>query len=70
VAPSVCRVRSVYGSQFYPFPGPIARVMADALPSMAFSVFLAIEKVAEYQDEFINWPQSHALETNFRVRPG
>jgi SAM-dependent methyltransferase len=69
VAPSVCRVRSVYGSQFYPFPGPIARLMADTFPGMAFSVFFAIEKIAEYQDEFINWPQSHALETNFRVRP-
>jgi trans-aconitate methyltransferase len=68
VAPDVCRIRAIYGSQFYPFPRSLARMMADRLPSMAFSVFFAIQKLSEYDSQFIAWPQTHTLETNFRTR--
>jgi SAM-dependent methyltransferase len=54
-----------YGSQFYPFPGIIARPLAKAFPSFAFSIFFLIKKAGTYRGEFIRWLSENPLETNF-----
>jgi SAM-dependent methyltransferase len=53
------------GSQFYPFPAGIARPMARAFPSAAFSIFFRLKKVTDYQDSFLRFPGDNSLETNF-----
>ncbi|MGH9440154.1 MAG: hypothetical protein ACRD22_20340, partial [Terriglobia bacterium] len=53
------------GAQFYPFPKPVARVLANALPTFAFSIFFLIRKVATYRDEFVTYPARAGLQTNF-----
>jgi SAM-dependent methyltransferase len=53
------------GSQFYPFPSRLARLLADAFPGAAFSIFFMIRKKLEYHDEFASYPTRAQLETNF-----
>lgn len=65
VAPGIASIREFYGSQFYPFPRRIARLLAAALPSYAFSIFFVIEKTAPYRGEFVEWLAKVPLETNF-----
>jgi hypothetical protein len=55
------------GSQFYPFPKKIARVLSNVLPSLAFSIFFLIRKTEEYKGEFIEWLIKTPLETNFFI---
>jgi ubiquinone/menaquinone biosynthesis C-methylase UbiE len=59
------RLAGFWGSQFYPFPGFIARPLSRLFPNLSFSIFFLIEKTADYQDEFIRWPEQAKLETNF-----
>lgn len=60
-----CRVRGFWGSQFYPFPASVARVLSHLMPGLAFSIFFLIEKTATYHREFLDWPRTAELETNF-----
>lgn len=53
------------GAQFYPFPKPVARVLANAFPTFAFTIFFLIRKIADYRDEFVTYPGRAGLETNF-----
>lgn len=53
------------GAQFYPFPKPAARALANAFPAFAFSIFFLIRKVANYRDEFATYPGRAGLQTNF-----
>jgi SAM-dependent methyltransferase len=53
------------GAQFYPFPARLARLLADILPTFAFSIFFMIRKTKEYHDEFAEYPSRAELETNF-----
>ncbi len=53
------------GSQFYPFPGKMARVLANAMPTLAFSIFFLLRKEKEYTEEFRTYPSRATLETNF-----
>jgi SAM-dependent methyltransferase len=53
------------GAQFYPFPRSIARVLANAFPTFAFTIFFLIQKKREYHDEFATYPARAKLETNF-----
>lgn len=53
------------GSQFYPFPKPIARTLANAFPTFAFTIFFMIRKVKEYNNEFATYPQRAQLQSNF-----
>jgi len=55
------------GSQFYPFPRRIARVLADRAPQSAFSIFWLLTKRAPYVDSFLRHPAKANLETNFYV---
>lgn len=60
-------LREVRGSNFYPFPPSLARPLANALPSLAWGMFLRLEKVAPYKRGFLDFPKDAQLETNFFV---
>jgi len=53
------------GAQFYPLPKGLSRILADSLPTFAFTIFFMIRKVREYRDEFATYPARAHLETNF-----
>ena len=53
------------GSNFYPFPPYIARILAKFLPNMAWGIFLEFEKRKDYNREFLEYPVDQNLETNF-----
>jgi SAM-dependent methyltransferase len=53
------------GAQFYPFPRPLARLLADAFPTFAFTIFFLIRKTKAYDAEFATYPARAQLETNF-----
>lgn len=53
------------GSQFYPFPMPFSRLLANAFPSFAFTIFFLIRKTREYNGQFAAYPARAQLETNF-----
>ncbi len=53
------------GSNFYPFPPVLARPLARLFPSMAWGIFLLVEKTVPYKDGFIRYPREQGLETNF-----
>ena len=67
IAGSFLTIEQFYGSQFYPLSKTIARPMAKAFPSLAFSIFFLIKKTGNYQGEFIRWLSENPLETNFYV---
>jgi SAM-dependent methyltransferase len=53
------------GAQFYPFPRSLARLLANVLPTFAFTIFFMIRKTKEYNAEFATYPARAQLETNF-----
>jgi SAM-dependent methyltransferase len=54
------------GAQFYPPPpGNLVRLLANAFPTLAFSIFFLIKKTKPYQGEFASYPGRAQLETNF-----
>ncbi len=68
--PGGYKLKRFKGSNFYPFPSFVARPMAVLLPSMAWSIFLLMEKTKEYDNSgFIEYPIKEGLQTNFFVGP-
>jgi SAM-dependent methyltransferase len=55
------------GSNFYPFPPPLARPLAAALPSMAWGIFFDFQKAQPYTGSYLKYPIEQQLETNFYV---
>lgn len=53
------------GSNFYPLPGVLARPASRIFPSMAWAVFMLFKKSRTYSREFLDYPVSAQLETNF-----
>jgi SAM-dependent methyltransferase len=53
------------GANFYPFPRTVARPLARLLPSLAWGLFLRLQKQGVYQGEFLEFPERARLETNF-----
>jgi SAM-dependent methyltransferase len=53
------------GAQFYPFPARLSRLLANAFPTFAFTIFFMIRKIADYNDGFATYPARAQLETNF-----
>jgi ubiquinone/menaquinone biosynthesis C-methylase UbiE len=62
-----CRIKGFWGAQFYPFPKPIARILSWAFPNLSFSIFFLLQKTAEYNAAFIEWPKKAQLETNYFI---
>lgn len=53
------------GSNFYPFPPVLAKPLARIFPSMAWGLFMALRKSRSYDDEYLRFPLTEKLETNF-----
>jgi SAM-dependent methyltransferase len=68
-SPGVFALRDHAGANFYPLPPLLAQPMARALPSLAWGLFLRLQKKAEYRGEFIAYPARARLETNFYTGP-
>lgn len=63
--PDGYQLKAFGGSNFYPFPSIIAKPLAQLFPSMAWSIFILLEKKREYDQEFLEFPVREQLETNF-----
>lgn len=59
------QLRKFGGSQFYPFPPKMARLLSNAFPTAAFSIFFLFQKAKPYTDTFASYPTMAHLETNF-----
>lgn len=68
-SPGVFVLRDHAGANFYPLPPVLARPLASALPSLAWGLFLRLQKEREYQGEFVAFPARARLETNFYTGP-
>ncbi|MEB2309153.1 MAG: class I SAM-dependent methyltransferase [Candidatus Brocadiaceae bacterium] len=53
------------GSNFYPFPPFIAKPLAVLFPTMAWGIFFMLEKQRAYNKDFLDFPETMRLETNF-----
>ena len=60
-------VKSFGGSNFYPFPPVIAKPLASVFPTLAWGIFFMFEKQREYKKEFVDFPITQKMETNFFV---
>lgn len=67
--PGGYRLAGFAGSNFYPFPPMLARPLARSFPSFAWGIFLDFAKVARYDRQFLDYPVSQRLETNFFLGP-
>ncbi len=65
--PSGYTLKNFGGSNFYPFPSVLARPLAAALPTMAWSIFMRWQKTQTYADGYLRYPIENRLETNFFV---
>lgn len=68
--PGGYRLRAWAGSNFYPFPASLARLVARWLPSLAVGLFLMLEKARPYQGDFLNYLAQNRLQTNFYTGSG
>jgi hypothetical protein len=53
------------GGNFYPLPRALAIPAARLLPSMAWGVFMLFRKMRPYNREYLDYPRTAELETNF-----
>ena len=65
IGKNFCKVQSFYGSQFYPFPKKIARILSTIFPNLATSLFFLVRKTSQYNSEFIHHVIEAGLDTNF-----
>lgn len=66
--PGGFRLEKFMGSQFYPFPGPVARRLAGAFPTLAHTIFFMLRKTRPYDGAFCRYPVLARLETNYRTQ--
>jgi ubiquinone/menaquinone biosynthesis C-methylase UbiE len=62
-APNLYSVKIFRGSNFYPFPSFLAKILSKAFPSSSTCIFLVLKKNKQYNSEFLKYPVG--LETNF-----
>lgn len=67
--PGGYRLAESRGANFYPLPGPLARMAARIWPGAAWGFFGRFEKVRAYDGGYLRWPAAHQLETNFYLGP-
>lgn len=53
------------GSQFYPFPKKISRILSNMFPALSVSIFFLIKKTGPYAGQFISHLEKNVLETNY-----
>jgi SAM-dependent methyltransferase len=66
-APGVLEIERFAGSNFYPFPGCLARPLARVFPGMAVSAFFLIRKRAAYSGQVLEFVERSRFETNYFV---
>jgi SAM-dependent methyltransferase len=69
VFPGGYRLAGFGGSNFYPFPGFLARPLAAVFPGMAWGLFFRFVKERPYQGECLHYLETHPLETDFYRGP-
>lgn len=62
-------LRQSGGANFYPLPGPMAKVAARTWAGGAWGLFARFEKVRPYDGSYLRWPSDQQLETNFYLGP-
>ncbi len=67
IYPKGYELKGFKGANFYPFPPFIARQMASLFPSLAWGMFLWLQKRRPYRREFLEAPLVQELETNYYV---
>ena len=67
VFPSGYALDGFAGSQFYPFPKTVARILARLMPTAAFSIYFLLRKTQAYTDSFATYPVRAHLATNFKA---
>jgi SAM-dependent methyltransferase len=65
VFPTGYQLKGFRGSNFYPFPPAPARLMARVFPTLAWGMFMRLEKRRSYRREFLDAPVIQELETNY-----
>jgi ubiquinone/menaquinone biosynthesis C-methylase UbiE len=53
------------GSNFYPFPGSIAKPFAQLWGNGSVGIFMRFEKLKPYNNSFVEYPVNERLETNY-----
>jgi len=53
------------GSNFYPLPPFMAKPMASLFPTLAWGIFIMLEKRCPYHKQFLEFPINNKLETNY-----
>lgn len=64
-APGLFSVEFFRGSNFYPFPPVIAKLLSKIFPNGSVSIFVVLRKNRDYESEFIKCTAD--LETNFWI---
>lgn len=55
------------GSQFYPFPPSLSKMVCQIFPNTAFSIFFLFKKIKNYDKQFLDHVSRANLETPFFV---
>lgn len=63
--PDGYKLEAFMGSQVYPFPKKIGRIISAVLPQFSQSIFFLLRKTKKYEDGFVKYPELAQLETNF-----
>ena len=61
--PNGYHVESVTGSNFYPFPPFLAKILSKFFPLQSATIFLELKKIKDYDNSILDFPIG--LETNF-----
>jgi SAM-dependent methyltransferase len=65
IFPGGYKLEGFAGSNFYPFPPILAKPLAALAPNHAWGIFMLLRKTRPYGGEFLEFPVSEKLETNF-----
>ena len=53
------------GSNFYPFPPRMAKIMSKIFPNLSVCIFAEFEKQGAYESDYLQYPIKNRLATNF-----
>ncbi|MFA4901975.1 MAG: class I SAM-dependent methyltransferase [Desulfobaccales bacterium] len=65
VWPGGYEIESFRGSQFYPFPGFMARRLSLFLPNCSFCIYFLLRKTKKYYREFLDYPVTQGMGHQF-----
>lgn len=59
------KLKEFKGSNFYPFSPALAKPLAKMFPGLSWGIFFLLEKVSNYQGQYLIHPVTNQLETKF-----